>query len=56
LQTECELIHSQPLGTILVSTVSHVIAKENQIIQLVGHTVYDTGELLDIFKAINLNP
>ncbi|MBT7151501.1 MAG: hypothetical protein HN945_03520 [Deltaproteobacteria bacterium] len=43
-------------GRISVSTVSHVIAKENQIIQLVGHTVYDTGELLDIFKAINLNP
>jgi hypothetical protein len=37
-------------------TVVQVIAKESNAIQLGGHTAYDTGELLDIFKTINLNP
>jgi hypothetical protein len=39
-----------------LTTVVQVIAKESNAIQLGGHTTYDTGELLDIFKTINLNP
>jgi hypothetical protein len=43
-------------GQVLLTTIVHAIAKENKIILLGGHTVYDTGELLDIFETINLNP
>jgi hypothetical protein len=39
-----------------LTTVVQVIAKDSNAIQLGGHTAYDTGELLDIFKTINLNP
>ena len=39
-----------------LTTVVQVIAKESNAIQLGGHTAYDTDELLDIFKTINLNP
>jgi len=39
-----------------LTTVVQVIAKESNAIQFGGHTAYATGELLDIFKTINLNP
>ncbi len=43
-------------GQIPITTMVHAIAKENNAILLAGHTVYDSSELLDIFKTINLNP
>ena len=43
-------------GKFLISTIVHAIAKENKVILLGGHTAYDTGELLDIFETIDLNP
>jgi hypothetical protein len=43
-------------GQILITTMAHAIIKENNVILLAGHTIYDTDELLDIFKTINLNP
>ena len=43
-------------GQIPLTSVVHVIAKENQAIHLAGHTVYEPEDILDIFKTINLNP
>ena len=43
-------------GQITLTTVVHIIAKEDKAILLAGHTVYDIDELTDIFKTINLNP
>jgi hypothetical protein len=43
-------------GQITLTTVVHIIAKEEKAILLAGHTVYAIDELLDIFKTINLNP
>jgi len=40
----------------LLTTVVQVVAKESNAIQFGGHTAYDAGDLLDIFKTINLNP
>ncbi len=39
-----------------MTTVVHIIAKENKAIQLAGHTVYSIDGLTDIFEKINLNP
>ena len=39
-----------------LTTVVHIIAKENKAIQLAGHTVYGIEELTYIFQTINLNP
>lgn len=39
-----------------LTTVVHIIAKENKAIQLAGHTLYDTEKITDIFQTINLNP
>ena len=41
---------------VTLTTVVHLIAKENKAIQLAGHTVYGIEELTDIFQTINLNP
>ncbi len=41
---------------VTLSTVVHLIAKENKAIQLAGHTVYGIEELTDIFQTINLDP
>jgi len=43
-------------GQTSLTTVVHIIAKEDKAILLAGHTVYDIDELVDIFKTINLNP
>ena len=43
-------------GQILVTTIVHIIAKEDKAILLAGHTIYGIEELLDIFKTVNLNP
>ena len=43
-------------GTIPLTTVVHLIEKENQAIRLAGHTTYGIDELTDIFKTINLRP
>jgi hypothetical protein len=43
-------------GKVLLTSLVRAIAKENKVILLGGHTVYDTGELLDIFETIDLNP
>jgi hypothetical protein len=43
-------------GQVTLTTVVHIISKENTAILLAGHTVYGIDELLDIFKTINLNP
>ncbi len=43
-------------GQTLLTTLGHGIVKENKAILLVGHSVYDTSELLAIFKTIDLNP
>ena len=39
-----------------MTTVVHIIAKENKAIQLAGHTVYSIEGLTDIFEKINLYP
>ncbi len=39
-----------------MTTVVHIIAKDNKAIQLAGHTVYSIEGLKDIFQKINLNP
>ena len=39
-----------------MTTVVHIIAKDNKAIQLAGHTVYSIDGLTDIFQKINLNP
>jgi hypothetical protein len=39
-----------------MTTVVHLIAKDNKAIQLAGHTVYSIDGLTDIFQKINLNP
>jgi hypothetical protein len=41
---------------ITLTTVVHIIAKEDKAILLAGHTIYGIDELTDIFKTINLNP
>ena len=41
---------------VTLTTVVHLIAKENKGIQLAGHTVYGIEELTDIFQTINLHP
>lgn len=43
-------------GQTPLTTVVHLIAKEDKAILLAGHTIYDIDELVDIFKTINLNP
>ena len=43
-------------GQTALTTVVHIIAKENKAILLAGHTVYGIEELTDIFQTINLNP
>jgi len=43
-------------GKVPLTTVVHIIAKENKAIQLAGHTLYETEKLTDIFQTINLNP
>jgi len=43
-------------GQTTLSTVVHLIAKEDKAILLAGHTLYGIDELTDIFKTINLNP
>ena len=43
-------------GQTTLTTVVHIIEKENKAILLAGHTVYGIDELTDIFKTINLNP
>ena len=43
-------------GKVPLTTVVHIIAKENKAIQLAGHTLYDIEKLTDIFQTINLNP
>ena len=43
-------------GQFSLTTVVHLIAKEDKAIQLAGHTTYGIDELTDIFKTINLNP
>ena len=44
------------LGQTTLTTVIHIIAKEDKAILLAGHTIYGIDELMDIFKTINLNP
>ncbi len=39
-----------------LTTVVHIIAKENKAIQMAEHTLYDIEKLTDIFQTINLNP
>ena len=41
---------------IALTTVVHLIAKEDKAILLAGHTIYGVEELTDIFKTIDLNP
>jgi hypothetical protein len=41
---------------IALTTVVHLIAKEDKAILLAGHTIYGIDELTDIFKTINLKP
>jgi len=43
-------------GQFSLTTVVHLIAKEDKAIQLAGHTTYGIDELTDIFKTINLRP
>jgi len=43
-------------GQIPLTTVVHLIAKENRAIRLAGHTTYGIDELTDIFNTIDLNP
>ena len=43
-------------GQFSLTTVVHLIEKEDKAIQLAGHTTYGIDELTDIFKTINLNP
>jgi len=43
-------------GQIALTTVVHLIEKEDRAIQLAGHTTYGIDELTDIFKTINLSP
>ncbi len=43
-------------GKVTLTTVVHIIAKENKAILLAGHTVYSIEGLTDIFQEINLNP
>ena len=43
-------------GQIALTTVVHLIEKEDRAIQLAGHTTYGIDELTDTFKTINLNP
>jgi len=43
-------------GQIPLTTVVHLIAKQNRAIRLAGHTTYGIDELTDIFKTIDLNP
>ena len=43
-------------GKVPLTTVVHMIAKENKAIQLALHSVYSIEGLMDIFKTINLNP
>ncbi len=43
-------------GKVPLTTVVHIIAKENKAIQLAGNTLYDIEKLTDIFQTINLNP
>ena len=43
-------------GQFSLTTVVHIIAKEDKAILLAGHTTYGIDELTDIFKTINLRP
>ena len=43
-------------GQFSLTTVVHIIAKEDKAILLAGHTTYGIDELTNIFKTINLNP
>jgi hypothetical protein len=43
-------------GQTTLTTVVHIIAKEDKAILLAGHTIYGIDELTNIFKTINLNP
>ena len=43
-------------GQTPLTTVVHIIAKENKAILLAGHTIYSIDELTDIFQTINLKP
>lgn len=43
-------------GRIPLTTVVHLIAKEDRAILLAGHTTYGIDELTDIFKTIDLTP
>ena len=43
-------------GQYSLTTVVHIIAKEDQAILLAGHTTYGIDELTDIFNTINLSP
>ena len=43
-------------GQTPLTTVVHIIAKEDKAILLAGHTIYGTDELTDIFQTINLSP
>jgi hypothetical protein len=43
-------------GQTPLTTVVHLIAKENQAIRLAGHTTYGIDELTDIFQTIDLSP
>jgi len=43
-------------GQFSLTTVVHIIAKEDKAILLAGHTAYGIDELTDIFKTINLRP
>jgi hypothetical protein len=39
-----------------MTTIVHLIAKDNKAIQLAGHTVYSIDGLIDIFQNIYLDP
>ncbi|MCP4750434.1 MAG: hypothetical protein GY866_06050 [Proteobacteria bacterium] len=43
-------------GQFLLTTIGHLIVKENQGILLSGHAVFNIKEVLGIFKNIDLNP
>ena len=43
-------------GQIALTTIVHLIAKNNRAIILDGHTTYGTDELTDIFQTIDLKP
>ena len=43
-------------GQIPLTTVVHIIAKEDNAILLAGHTTYGIDELTDIFQTIDLSP